>query len=76
MRITIIMMMIMIMIAIIIIIMMMMLIPTGYRYFKKLFSICFFTLMLTVLKINSQKVLKIARERQRKNFVISTSFLW
>ena len=44
--------------------------------FKKNVFYLFFTLMLTVLKINSQKVLKIARARERKHFVISTSFLW
>ena len=67
--------MMMMMIIIIIIIIIIMPIPTGYRFLKIVFYL-FFTLMLTVLKINSQKVLKIARARERKHFVTSTSFLW
>ena len=45
-----------------------------------LFSICFlfivFYLFFTLMLINFQKLLKIARARERKNFVISSSFLW
>ena len=69
-----IMMMMMMMMIIIIIIIIIMLIPTGYRFLKNCFLFVFYS---DVDSFKDQfKVLKIARERQRKHFAISTSFLW